>query len=64
VRKPAGADEAHAHVARQIRGIVFKDEPEDLRKFRAYLDHIAKARAKRSRAWSDFHAAAKKNLND
>ncbi len=53
-----------AHVARQIRGIVFKDEPEDLRKFRAYLDHIAKARAKRSRAWSDFHAAAKKNLND
>jgi MoxR-like ATPase len=51
------------HVARQIRGVVFKDDPEDARKFRAYLDHIAKARARRSKAWSDFHAAAKKNLN-
>ena len=51
------------HVARQIRGVVFKDDPEDARKFRAYLDHIAKARAKRSKAWSDFYTAAKKNLN-
>jgi MoxR-like ATPase len=49
------------HVARQIRGVVFKDDPEDARKFRAYLDHIAKARAKRSKAWSEFYAAAKKN---
>lgn len=51
------------HVARQIQGVVFKDDPEDARKFRAYLDHIAKARAKRSKAWSDFHTAAKKTLN-
>lgn len=50
-----------AHVARQIRGVVFKDDPEDARKFRAYVDHIAKARAKRSKAWSDFHSAAKKD---
>jgi MoxR-like ATPase len=50
------------HIARQIRGVVFKDDPEDARKFRAYLDHIAKARAKRSKVWSAFHAAAKKEL--
>lgn len=52
------------HVARQIRGVVFKDDPEDARKLRAYLDHIAKVRAKRSKAWADFYSAAKKNLND
>jgi MoxR-like ATPase len=50
------------HIARQIRGVVFKDDPEDARKFRAYLDHIAKARAKRSKVWSAFHTAAKKEL--
>jgi MoxR-like ATPase len=50
------------HIARQIRGVVFKDDPEDARKFRAYIDHIAKARAKRSKVWSAFHAAAKKEL--
>ncbi len=52
-----------AHIARQIRGVVFKDDPEDARKFRAYLDHIAKARAKRSKAWGEFFAAAKKHAN-
>jgi len=50
-----------AHVARQIRGVVFKDDPEDARKFRAYIDHIAKTRAKRSKIWNDFHSAAKKD---
>jgi MoxR-like ATPase len=50
------------HIARQIRGVVFKDDPEDARKFRAYLDHIAKARAKRNKVWSAFHTAAKKEL--
>jgi MoxR-like ATPase len=51
------------HVARQIRGVVFKDDPEDARKFRAYVDHIAKARAKRSNTWGDFYAAAKETLD-
>jgi len=50
-----------AHVARQIRGVVFKDDPEDARKFRAYVDHIAKARGKKSKTWNEFHAAAKKD---
>ena len=51
------------HVARQIRGVVFKDDPEDDRKFRAYVDYIAKARAKGSKAWSDFYKTAKSNVN-
>jgi MoxR-like ATPase len=52
-----------AHVARQIRGVVFKDDPEDARRFRAYVDHIAKARRKRGKAWSEFFTAAKKDLD-
>ena len=52
------------HVARQIRGVVFKDDPEDARKFRAYLDYIAKTRAKRSRVWKEFHGAARISLGD
>jgi MoxR-like ATPase len=52
-----------AHIARQIRGVVFKDDPEDARKFRAYVDHIAKARGKKSKVWSEFFAAAKKGMN-
>lgn len=52
-----------AHIARQIRGVVFKDDPEDARKFRAYVDHIAKARAKRSKSWTEFYNAAKKDSN-
>jgi MoxR-like ATPase len=52
-----------AHIAHQIRGVVFKDDPEDARKFRAYLDHIAKARAKRSKVWNQFFIAAKKDMN-
>lgn len=53
-----------AHVARQIGGTVFKDDPEDARKFRAYVDQIAKARARTSRTWKDFHASAKESLRD
>jgi len=49
------------HVARQIRGTVFKDDPEDARKLRAYVDHVAKARAKGNRAWTDFFDAAKRD---
>src|SRR5262245_45330273 len=52
-----------AHVAHQIRGVVFKDDPEDVRKFRAYLDHIAKTRARRSKVWNEFYTAAKKDMN-
>ncbi len=52
-----------SHIARQIRGVVFKDDPEDARRFRSYVDQIAKARMKRNKAWSEFYKAAKKDLD-
>lgn len=48
-----------AHVARQLGGVVFKDDADDARKLRAYVDTIARARGRRSRAWASFHKAAK-----
>lgn len=50
------------HIARQIQGVVFKDDPEDARKMRAYIDHIAKPRAKNSKAWAEFYKVAKESL--
>lgn len=47
-----------AHVAHQLRGVAFKDDPEDARKLRAYNDKIAKTRARSSRAWRAFYNAA------
>jgi len=58
-----GGTVSGAHIARQIRGVVFKDDPEDQRKFRAYVDHIAKARGRGSRTWQEFFTAAKKDMN-
>lgn len=48
-----------AHVARQLRGVVFKDDEEDARKLRAYVDTIARVRGRKNRAWAAFHKAAK-----
>lgn len=52
------------HVAKQLGGTVFKDDPDDARKLRAYVDQIAKPRSRTSRTWADFHAAAKESLRD
>lgn len=46
-----------AHVARQISGVVFKDDPEDARKFAGYVDIVARDRAGRSGVWRDFFDA-------
>jgi len=51
------------HIARQLRGVVFKDDPDDARKLRAYIDHIAKPRSKKNKAWSEFYQTAKADLN-
>lgn len=48
-----------AHVARQLQGVVLKDSPDDGKRLRAYVDHIAKERAGRSAAWKDFYQAAR-----
>lgn len=46
------------HLARQIQGVVFKGDVEDARKFRAYLDVVARDRAAKSAVWRDFFKAA------
>lgn len=51
-------------VANQLGGTVFKDDPEDARKLRAYVDQIAKPRSRTSRTWASFHKAAKESLRD
>lgn len=51
------------HIARQLSGVVFKDDEEDARKLRAYVDHIAKVRAKKSKAWKAFYITAKSELD-
>jgi len=48
-----------AHLARQIQGVILKDEPEDGKRFKAYLDHVVKERAARSGPWRDFYQAAR-----
>lgn len=48
-----------AHLARQIGGVVLKDDREDGRKFKSYVDHVAKDRARRNPAWRAFHDAAR-----
>ncbi|CUH75558.1 ATP-binding protein [Tropicibacter naphthalenivorans] len=50
-----------AHVAQQLRGVVFKDDPEDARKLRAYTDQIAKKRGQSSATWAAFHKGARQS---
>jgi MoxR-like ATPase len=47
------------HVARQLTGVVMKDDPGDVAKLRAYLDHVVKDRARRAPAWNEMLAALK-----
>lgn len=48
-----------AHLARQIQGVIIKDEPEDGKRFKAYIDHVVKERSARSGPWRDFYQAAR-----
>jgi MoxR-like ATPase len=50
------------HIARQLMGVVFKDDPDDARKMRAYVDQIARDRARGSKLWKTFHQAAKATI--
>ncbi|MEM7250687.1 MAG: AAA family ATPase [Pseudomonadota bacterium] len=58
-----GAKVSTSHIAKQIRGVVFKDDPEDARRFRSYIDQIVRTRMKGSKAWSEFYKAAKQDLD-
>ncbi|HBG93726.1 MAG TPA: AAA family ATPase [Chromatiaceae bacterium] len=44
-----GTEASGGHVAKQIRGVVFKDDQDDARKFRAYVHTIARARGRSDR---------------
>lgn len=46
------------HIARQLQGVVFKDDPEDARKLASYVDLVARDRARKSPVWKDFYDAA------
>jgi MoxR-like ATPase len=49
------------HVARQLGGVVLKDNADDVRKLQAYVDHVVKERSRRGKAWSEMLAALKAN---
>ena len=48
------------HVANQLQGVVLKDNPEDGKKFKVYVDHIAKDRAEKSEDWREFYRSARR----
>ncbi len=45
------------HLARQLLGTALKDNPEDAKKLRHYVDVVVKSRARKSKAWAKFHSA-------
>jgi MoxR-like ATPase len=47
------------HLARQMLGTALKDNPDDIKKLRHYVDVVVKARAPKGPAWARFHAARK-----
>ena len=51
-------------LARQLQGVVFKDDPEDARKLASYIDLVARDRARKSPVWKDFYDAAKAALKE
>lgn len=48
-----------AHVARQMQGVVLKDNADDIKKVRAYVDHIVKERSRRNKQWDEFYRVAR-----
>lgn len=51
-----GAGEPRAeHVAQHLVGTALKDEPEDVKRLRAYVEH--EVRGRRERVWKDLYAA-------
>lgn len=49
-----------AHVANQLQGVVLKDNPEDGKKLKVYVDHVARDRAEKSEDWREFYRSARK----
>lgn len=53
-----------SHVGRQLHGVVLKDNADDIRKVRAYVNQIVRGRAAASKSWEDFHRTTAKALKD
>jgi MoxR-like ATPase len=49
-----------AHIARQMQGVVLKDDAEDARRLKAYVEHIGKERARKGGEWRAFYEAARR----
>lgn len=47
------------HLARQLQGVVFKEDPEDARKLAAYIDMAVRDRARKSALWQEFYQTAR-----
>ena len=48
-----------AHLARAMQGVVLKDNPDDGKKFQAYIDHVAKDRSRGHSQWKAFYNTAR-----
>ncbi len=48
-----------AELARQLQGVVLKDNTEDIKRVKHYFDTIVRERARQSSDWKHFHLAAK-----
>ena len=47
-------------VAKQIIGVVLKDNPDDIKRIRFYMDNVAKERAKQDKTWKAFYEEGKR----
>lgn len=46
-------------VAKQLIGVVLKDNPDDIKRIRFYMDNVAKERAKKDATWKAFYDEGK-----
>lgn len=46
-------------LANQLQGVVLKDNADDVRRFRHYIDTVVRERARRDAHWKAFHEAAR-----
>ncbi|KAA8734318.1 AAA family ATPase [Acinetobacter qingfengensis] len=54
-----GGELSAAHLAQQLLGVVFKDNADDARRLRYYLDTVVKERSRQDRHWKAFFEASR-----
>lgn len=47
------------NIAQQLLGVVFKDNPDDVKRLKYYIDTVAKERARQDSDWKAFYQAAR-----